>query len=69
MSRQEMKKPAFWNTEKRYYDLKSFFRNRFGCNVFKLPIDAGFTCPNRDGTVASGGCLYCDGRGSRLRQA
>ena len=64
-----MKKPAFWNTEKRYYDLKSFFRNRFGCNVFKLPIDAGFTCPNRDGTVASGGCLYCDGRGSRLRQA
>jgi len=69
MSRQEIKKPAFWNTEKRYYDLKSFFRNRFGCNVFKLPIDAGFTCPNRDGTVASGGCLYCDGRGSRLRQA
>ena len=64
-----MNKPAFWNTEKRYYDLKSFFRNRFGCNVFKLPIDAGFTCPNRDGTVASGGCLYCDGRGSRLRQA
>jgi len=62
-------KPAFWNTGKRYYDLKSFFRNRFDCNVFKLPIDAGFTCPNRDGTVASGGCLYCDGRGSRLRQA
>lgn len=69
MNRQEVKKPAFWNTEKRYYDLKSFFRNRFDCNVFKLPIDAGFTCPNRDGTVASGGCLYCDGRGSRLRQA
>ena len=62
-------KPAFWNTEKRYYDLKSFFRNRFGCPVYKLPIDAGFTCPNRDGFVASGGCIYCDGRGSRLRQA
>jgi uncharacterized protein len=55
--------------KKRYRDLKSFWRDRFGCTVHKLPIDAGFTCPNRDGTVATGGCLYCDGRGSRLRQA
>jgi radical SAM protein (TIGR01212 family) len=62
-------KPAFWNNEKRYYDLKSFFRNRFGCTVHKLPVDGGFTCPNRDGTVARGGCIYCDGRGSKLRQA
>jgi radical SAM protein (TIGR01212 family) len=36
--------------------------------VHKLPIDAGFTCPNRDGRVAYGGCIYCDGRGSKLRQ-
>ncbi|MCX5856070.1 MAG: TIGR01212 family radical SAM protein [Deltaproteobacteria bacterium] len=64
-----MSKPAFWKNAKRYYDLKSFWRNRFGCRVYKLPIDAGFTCPNRDGTVATGGCIYCDGRGSRLRQA
>jgi len=64
-----MDKPEFWKNEKRYYDLKSYWRNRFGCRVHKLPIDAGFTCPNRDGTVASGGCVYCDGRGSRLRQA
>ena len=64
-----MSKPAFWNNSKRYYDLKSFWRNRFGCKVYKLQIDAGFTCPNRDGTVLSGGCIYCDGRGSRLRQA
>ena len=55
-------------TKKRYYDLKSYWRNLFGCNVHKLPIDAGFTCPNRDGHVAVGGCLYCDGRGSKLRQ-
>jgi len=55
--------------KKRYRDLKSFWRDRFGCTVHKLPIDAGFTCPNRDGTVATGGCVYCDGRGSRLRQA
>jgi uncharacterized protein len=62
-------KPAFWNNTKRYYDLKSFWRNRFGCKVYKLQIDAGFTCPNRDGTASTGGCIYCDGRGSRLRQA
>jgi radical SAM protein (TIGR01212 family) len=61
--------PAFWNNSKRYYDLKSFWRNTFGCNVYKLPIDAGFTCPNRDGSVSTGGCIYCDGRGSPLRQA
>ena len=53
---------------KRYNDLKSYWRNMFGCNVHKLAIDAGFTCPNRDGYVATGGCIYCDGRGSKLRQ-
>ena len=64
-----MEKPSFWNNSKRYYDLKSYWVNRFGCRVHKLPIDAGFTCPNRDGRVASGGCVYCDGRGSALRLA
>ena len=63
-----MSKPSLWNNTKRYYDLKSFWLNRFGCRVYKLQIDAGFTCPNRDGTVSRGGCIYCDGRGSRLRQ-
>lgn len=63
-----MAKPEFWKNNKRYYDLKSYWRNLFGCTVHKLQIDAGFTCPNRDGHVASGGCIYCDGRGSRLRQ-
>ncbi|MCE5282799.1 MAG: TIGR01212 family radical SAM protein [Deltaproteobacteria bacterium] len=63
-----MPKPAFWNNTKRYYDLKSYWVNRFGCRVHKLPIDAGFTCPNRDGRLATGGCIYCDGRGSALRQ-
>lgn len=64
-----MAKPIFWNNTKRYYDLKSYWINRFGCRVHKLQIDAGFTCPNRDGTVATGGCVYCDGRGSALRRA
>ncbi|NPU83141.1 MAG: TIGR01212 family radical SAM protein [Syntrophaceae bacterium] len=62
-----MAKPDYWNNRKRYYDLKSYWLNRFGCRVYKLPVDAGFTCPNRDGTVAAGGCIYCDGRGSRVR--
>ena len=57
-------KPNFWNNKKRYYDLKSYWINRFGCRVHKLPIDAGFTCSNRDGSVAAGGCIYCDGRGA-----
>ncbi len=63
-----MQKPQFWNNTKRYYDLKSFFVNRFGCTVYKLQIDAGFTCPNRDGRLGYGGCIYCDGRFSRLRR-
>jgi len=61
-------KPDFWKNNKNYYDLKSYWRNLFGCSVHKLQIDAGFTCPNRDGHVAVGGCIYCDGRGSKLRQ-
>jgi uncharacterized protein len=60
-------KPEFWKNNKRYYDLKSYWRNLFGHTVYKLQIDAGFTCPNRDGRVATGGCIYCDGRGSKLR--
>ena len=63
-----MQKPEIWKNRKRYCDFKSFLVNRFGCKVHKLQIDAGFTCPNRDGKVAAGGCAYCDGRGSSLRQ-
>ena len=63
-----MAKPDFWKNNRNYYDLKSYWRNLFGFNVHKLSIDAGFTCPNRDGHVAMGGCIYCDGRGSKLRQ-
>ena len=63
-----MPKPELWKNRKRYCDFKSFLVNRVGCRVHKLQIDAGFTCPNRDGKVAWGGCAYCDGRGSNLRQ-
>ena len=61
--------PAPWNPGKRYYDFKTYLHNVFGARVAKLPIDAGFTCPNRDGRSGTGGCIFCDGRGSPLRRA
>jgi radical SAM protein (TIGR01212 family) len=48
----------------RYLDLSTFLRQRFGCRIHKIPVDAGFTCPNRDGTISSDGCIYCDAKGS-----
>ena len=57
-----------WVMGKPYYDLKSYYRNHLGERVYKVQIDAGFTCPNRDGSRGVGGCSYCDGRGSQLRQ-
>ena len=46
----------------RYYGLNYFLRNKFGHRVQKVSVDAGFTCPNVDGTVATGGCTFCDNR-------
>lgn len=43
----------------RYYSYKQFLLEHFGEAVLKLPVDAGFSCPNRDGTVGTGGCTYC----------
>lgn len=47
-----------------YRTFNSYLRNHFGEKVYRVPIDAGFTCPNRDGTRAFGGCTFCDDRGS-----
>ncbi len=47
-----------------YYTLNSFLKEKFGEKVKKIPLDAGLTCPNRDGTKGSGGCIYCDPKGS-----
>lgn len=44
---------------RRYFRLSSFFRLKFGQPVYKIPLDAGFSCPNRDGTIGRGGCSYC----------
>jgi radical SAM protein (TIGR01212 family) len=47
-----------------YRDLKSYLQARFGERVQKITLDAGLTCPNRDGRVGTEGCLYCNARGS-----
>ena len=44
----------------RYNSYGRFLKEKFGCRVYKVSVDGGFTCPNRDGTVASGGCTYCN---------
>lgn len=44
--------------------LSDHYRETFGCKVYKLSLDGGFTCPNRDGTVGERGCIFCSGDGS-----
>ncbi|MFC1813959.1 TIGR01212 family radical SAM protein [Thermodesulfobacteriota bacterium] len=50
--------------DNRYNDLNTYLRSIFGCRVQKISIDAGLSCPNRDGSVSTGGCIYCNARGS-----
>jgi radical SAM protein (TIGR01212 family) len=52
------------NMAKRYNDFNTYLRDIFGCRVQKITIDAGFSCPNRDGKITTGGCIYCNDRGS-----
>lgn len=49
---------------KRFYSLNQFLREKFGDKVYKISIDGGFSCPNRDGKISSRGCIYCSERGS-----
>ena len=51
-----------WGTERRFNAYSDYFRKHFGGRVQKITIDAGFTCPNRDGTCGTGGCTFCDNR-------
>jgi uncharacterized protein len=50
-------------TPPRYYGFSRYLRQRFGCGVHKLTLHAGFTCPNRDGSRAWGGCTFCNNAG------
>ena len=52
------------NTNKRYYTLDYFYKQKFNSKVFKVSLNAGFTCPNKDGKVGLGGCIYCSKTGS-----
>ena len=48
----------------RYYSYSRFIKEYFGEKLYKICIDGGFTCPNRDGTLATGGCIFCSEGGS-----
>ena len=50
--------------QSRYSDFNTSLKNQFGCRVQKITVDAGFSCPNRDGTLSVGGCIYCNPKGS-----
>ena len=47
-----------------YKSANDHYKEKFGCKVYKLSLDGGFTCPNRDGSVSTGGCIFCSGQGS-----
>ena len=50
--------------EKPYYSLDYYLKQTFGSKTYKASLDAGFTCPNRDGTIGRGGCIFCSRGGS-----
>ena len=52
------------DSNKRYYTLDYFYKHKFNSKVFKVSLNAGFTCPNKDGTKGIGGCIYCSKMGS-----
>jgi len=59
MSAEKENKVFPWGHERRFNAYSNYFRSLYGARVQKVSIDAGFTCPNRDGTKGSGGCTYC----------
>ena len=54
----------FNGTDKRYNQFSEHLKNMFGAKVYKITLDAGFSCPNRDGTISTEGCIFCDAGGS-----
>ena len=55
--------PEFW-LDRPYYSLDAYCKNRYGSKVYKIALDAGLTCPNRDGTLGTRGCIFCSAGGS-----
>ncbi len=54
----------FGQNDKRYFTFSDYLYKTFNKKVYKITLDAGFSCPNRDGTLSSGGCIFCDDSGS-----
>lgn len=54
-----------WGDTRRFNSYAGYFRRLFGGRVQKLSVDAGFTCPNRDGRIGRGGCTFCNNGPSR----
>ena len=52
-----------WN-KKPYHSLDYEMKRRFGTKVYKIALEGGMTCPNRDGTIGTGGCIFCSAGGS-----
>ena len=59
-----MNKFKYSNSNKRYHTLNYYYKNKFHGKVFKVSLNAGFSCPNIDGTIGYGGCIYCSKSGS-----
>ena len=59
-----MKQFEYTDSNKKYHTLDYFYKNKFNSKVFKVSLNAGFTCPNIDGTAGTGGCIYCSASGS-----
>ena len=59
-----MKHCKYTDGNKRYHTLDYFYKNKFNSKVFKVSLNAGFSCPNLDGTKGTGGCIYCSKDGS-----
>ena len=55
--------PKLW-LDRPYYSLDAYCKNRYGAKVYKIALDAGLTCPNRDGTLGTRGCIFCSAGGS-----
>ncbi len=55
---------CFDRDNKRYNQFSRLLKDKFGAKVYKITLDAGFSCPNRDGTISRGGCIFCDDGGS-----
>lgn len=58
-----MKNDTLW-LDKPYYSLNAYFKHVYGEKCYKIALDGGFSCPNRDGTIGVGGCIFCSGAGS-----